>query len=350
MKRVLVCVLDWGLGHATRSIPVIRELQQQGAEVFLASSGSAGALLKQEFPILSFHELPGYRPHYPRQGSFLFSMAAQLPKFRRAIQREQREVEALVTNFRIHAVISDNRYGCFSQRVPSILITHQVKVRLMPGFGLVEKLVNAWLETYLNKYHEVWVPDQPGSGLTDRFMERVRDVRYIGWLSRFPTDAKPADPFPVMAIVSGPEPQRSLLADKLRTQLRSWPGRSLLVTGQPDKHHSVQDGNVEVVSHLPSSQMEARLKAADLVIARSGYSTIMDLIALRKRASFIPTPGQPEQIHLADFIMRSGIAFCQDQKNFTVQSLVEESSRYAGWSAWNKEEGLLASAIKQLLS
>lgn len=349
MKRVLVCVLDWGLGHATRSIPVIRELLRQGSEVHLASSGTAGSLLKLEFPALPYHELPGYRPRYSRNGLTMSSMLAQLPKFYQVVRNEHKTTEDIVQMFQLHAVVSDNRYGCYSDTVPSVLITHQERLRLMPGFGFLEGLVNGWLQNYYENFDEVWNPDQPGSGLTDRFISGKIPVRHIGWLSRFPTGAAPTGNLQIMAVVSGPEPQRSLFEQRLRAELRNRPERSLLVTGRPDKSDNSMDGNLEVVNHLNAEQMEARLRSADLVIARSGYSTVMDLIALGKRAAFVPTPLQPEQLFLAEHLMNSGIAFCQDQKNFDIQTILQRSGLYAGFGSWKKSSGLLESAINQLL-
>jgi predicted glycosyltransferase len=230
------------------------------------------------------------------------------------------------------------------------MITHQPVVRLDAGQEFAERLVNGWLLPYLGKFKEIWIPDQPGSGLTDRFLPVKQAVRYIGWLSRFPEGSQPVERFPIMAVVSGPEPQRSLLEKKLRSQLRERPGKLLLVTGEPERERTEQDGNLEIASHLSSAEMERQLRAADLVISRSGYSTIMDLIALGKRAVFIPTPRQPEQEYFAHFLRNAGIAFCQDQENFTVDSLVQQSVGYSGFGAWQKNSLLLAPAIKQLLS
>jgi UDP:flavonoid glycosyltransferase YjiC (YdhE family) len=350
VKRILFCVLDWGLGHATRSMPVIAELQRQGAEVFLASSGSAGFLLREKFPLLSYHELPAYSPRYPRRGSLTLAMMAQAPRLRNTIRKEHEEVEVLVKNLRLDAVISDNRYGCFTRLAPSIMLTHQPKVRLGPGWRLAERMVNAWLRSYLINYREVWVPDRPGSGLTDKFVASDLPTRYVGWLSRFSSNGESTTSFPLMAIVSGPDPQRSLFVNLLRDQLRRWPGRTLLVTGEPGKNIAERVGDLEVVGHLPPEQMEAELRSAGLVVARSGYSTVMDLIALGKRAVFVPTPGQPEQIHLANLLRESRIACCQDQRNFEVEELVRQSLQYRGFGELKMDHVMLESAIKQLLS
>lgn len=350
MKRVLVCVLDWGLGHATRSVPVIRELRAQGADVLMASSGAAGQLLREEFPELSYHELPGYRPRYPHTGSMIMAMARQLPRFHRVIRQEHEELEALVKNLRIDIVISDNRFGCYSRQVPSVFVTHQVCIRLASRWRWVETMVNAWQRQYINRYASVWVPDTPGIDLTTGFMTSRVPVLYIGWLSRFGKTGPASQRRAIVAVVSGPEPQRSLFAERLRVQLGASGEKSLLVLGLPGEPARRLEGNLEIVNHLPAGELEAALRSADLVIARSGYSTIMDMIALGRNAAFVPTPQQPEQIYLARMLYESGIAFCQDQENFTVETLRRGAAQSKGLGVFTMQEALLKSAVQKLLA
>ncbi|MBL7846871.1 MAG: hypothetical protein JNL40_05345 [Cyclobacteriaceae bacterium] len=350
MKRVLVCALDWGLGHATRCIPVVNELQRQGAEVFLASSGEAGKLLQLEFPQLVYHGLPGYRPRYANDGVMVITLAMQLRKFVHAIRLEHEEVEALAKNLRLDAVISDNRYGCFTTTAPSILITHQAQVRMPPGWGFLGTWVNHRLRTYIKRYDKLWVPDQPDSGLTNPFMDRHLPYSYVGWLSRFPSGQPAGEPVDLMIVLSGPEPQRSKLEEVILKQLQTYPGKALLVRGKPMEGQEYREGNIQIVSHLSTDQMEARIKSAGLLISRSGYSTVMDFIALEKRAVFIPTPQQPEQLWLATFLKRNGIAFCMDQQNFVLATALAQSSNYSGLGALKPVKGLLEKEISTLLS
>jgi len=342
--------MDWGLGHATRCVPVVRELQRQGSEVLLASSGSAGVLLKQEFPALSYHELPGYNPKYPRNGSMALSMALQLPHFIRTIRREHQEIEVLVKNLHIHALISDNRYGCYCQSIPTAFITHQIHVRMPIAWSWLEPLVNRRLQSFVRRFQYVWVPDQVDSGLTSRFLSSTIPFEHIGWLSRF--EALPDQPakYQVMAILSGPEPQRSVFESMMRKQFKTFVGRALMVTGQPGENILVKDGLLEIVSHLPASQMEDEVRKSEVIVARSGYSTIMDMIALGKKAALVPTPQQPEQQWLATVLHKEGIAFCQDQKNFVLEEAILGARASRGLGAYLKQEGLLAAQIKKLLS
>lgn len=350
MKRVLVCALDWGLGHATRSIPVIHELRRQGAEVILAASNAAGKLLRQEFPTLDYHELPGYSPVYQAGGSLMLTIASQALKFTRAIRMEHQAVEALVRNLSVDRVVSDNRFGCYSERVPSVFMTHQYEVRLPGYWSAFERPVNSWLATHYNKYQDIWVPDQPGSGLTRSFVPSDAPVSYVGWLSRFSMKGSAAAEVDILAMVSGPEPQRKLFADQLRVELAASGLRALLVTGELTTSYRERVGQLEVVNHLPAREMEHALLSASVVIARSGYSTIMDLITLGKKAVLVPTPQQPEQIILARQLQELNVGFCPDQQNFTVEKARLEVARFQGFGHFKKEEGLLASAVQRLLS
>lgn len=350
MKRVLVCVLDWGLGHATRSIPVIRELQRQGAQVILASSRDAGLLLRQEFPALDYHELPGYSPVYQSEGSLLLTLASQGFKFAAAIRQEHRWVEELVRRHQVNLVISDNRFGCFSAQVPSVFVTHQYQVRLPNPWSVAERLVNRWLASHYNNYQHVWVPDQPDSGLTSPFVPVRAPVTHVGWLSRFAREGDATPGWDLVATVSGPEPQRKKFADQLTRELAASGQRALLVTGQPGAATREERGRVEIVNHLPAKNLEQALRGADVIIARSGYSTIMDLIALGKRAVLVPTPQQPEQILLARKLHEWKVAFCPDQQNFTVEKALQEVRQVRGFGFFTMEHGLLQSAIRNVLS
>jgi uncharacterized protein (TIGR00661 family) len=279
----------------------------------------------------------------------MLAIVAQTFKFSRAIRMEHREVEALVRNLRVDAVISDNRYGCYSQLVPSVFITHQYRVRLPGRWGALEPLVNRWQASHFKNYAQLWVPDQPGSQLTAPFVPEGAPVKYVGWLSRFGKESTAPDGYSIVAVVSGPEPQRKLFASKLRRELGTTGMRALLVTGQPGEARQELDGALEVLNHLPAKEMEQALRSAGIVIARSGYSTIMDLIALGKKAVLVPTPQQPEQMILAQRLQELRVAFCPDQENFVLQDALKQADAFQGLGYFRKEEGLLEAAIRELL-
>lgn len=350
MKRVLICPLDWGLGHATRSIPVIWELQRQCAEVLIASSGPALQLLKQEFPGLTFFELPPYQPIYHDQESMMGRMVKQVPKFLKALRDEHLLVEKLVRENSIDIVISDNRYGCWSSKARSVFVTHQVNILLPTGAGWLSPMVNFLLQRYILKFQEVWIPDQPGSGLTAPFTSRgFPNQKFVGWLSRFQSRDGVRLKYEIVAVVSGPDPQRTIFRDLLITQLKASGLKSLLVAGEPGNSYRTQEGSLETVNHLPAAELEEAILSAGLVISRSGYSTVMDLIFLGKKAAFVPTPQQPEQIFLARHLLENGIAFSEDQHLFSLGDVLEKAKRFKGLSEYSPETGLLQKEVSILL-
>ncbi|HWA35484.1 MAG TPA: hypothetical protein VG737_15190, partial [Cyclobacteriaceae bacterium] len=236
-KKILICPLDWGLGHATRCIPIIRSLTERGAEVCIASSGPALDLLRIEFPTNAFFELPSYNPEYGKGSSLIVKMLRQLPKFRKIIAAEHRYIEELARTYRIDIIISDNRYGCYASGIESIFITHQLSVVLPEGYSWAGPGVNWALHQYIKKFNRIWIPDQPNSELTMPFYSKVvQHQQYIGWLSRFDaetTNNNKVHRYKVIAILSGPEPQRSILEKKIRAGLSTLKERSMIVLGKP---------------------------------------------------------------------------------------------------------------------
>jgi uncharacterized protein (TIGR00661 family) len=349
MKKILVCPLDWGLGHATRSIPIIQEFLHQGSEVLIASSGDALALLKIEFPKLVFFELPPYRPEYSSKNSMALKILAQLPKFARVTHAEHDLTEEIVRSHDIDVVVSDNRYGCWSLSAKSIFVSHQTRLQMPQGYGWARPIVNFLLQRYIRRFDEVWIPDQPGSGLTAPFISpTIRNQKYIGWLSRFGRRSQPESKYEVIALVSGPEPQRAIFEKLLTEQLVDSGLKSLLVAGEPGKPYRKRVGNLEIVNHLAGRELEEALVSAEMVVARSGYSTVMDLIALGKRAIFVPTPRQPEQVFLAGFLHENNIAQSLDQSRFSLTRALEKSSQFKGLTEFKTGEGQLEGAIQTL--
>lgn len=335
MKRVLIAPLDWGLGHATRCVPVIRELQLQNCEVSIAGSGDSLELLRQEFPGLETFPLPGYRPRYPSDGSMALTMAYQLPKFWKVISAEHEAISRLIEKENISRLISDNRYGCWSPKIPSVFITHQSNILMPQRFGWLQHPVRRLSDYLINRFSSCWIPDFPaGHSLAGDLISFEKsglkiEREYIGWLSRFEPSPTVSERFDVVAILSGPEPQRSLLENTLISQLKSSGLRYRLVRGLPlqKNSHSIN----EVINFLPSAQLQQLIAAADLVISRSGYSTVMDMCAMRKKVVFIPTPGQTEQEHLSQQLMKRGIAFCMKQNEFNLSAAITESKRFSGF-------------------
>lgn len=350
-KKVLVCVLDWGLGHATRCIPVIREFASRGCHVVLASSGDALRLLQIEFPHLDCISLPPYNPEYSKSNSLVGQIILQLPKFRKVIDAEHKVIEKYVDQNQVDIVISDNRYGCWSSTVESILITHQLRILTPSAYAWAAPVINWALGRQIKKFTQVWIPDQQESGLTKVFFSKLLvQQKFIGWLSRFKGNQSAEIHYAFMAIISGPEPQRGIFYEKVKKQLSQLDVRSLIVSGEPGVPSMREEGKLTIVNHLNAQEMERSICHSELVVCRSGYSTIMDLIALGKNAIFVPTPGQPEQEYFAEILKTKEMIFAQSQDEFELKEARVQSASYRGLGGLKMNMNPLREAVTSLLA
>lgn len=315
--HILFAVLNWGMGHASRSVPLIRALTVQGVQVSLASDGVAAELLRKEFPELVLHELPGYKVNYPSRNIYLNVLLSAI-SIMTAIRREQRWLRQLHKQQLFDAVISDNRYGIRLKGVRSVLITHQL--RLYGQWSWANRIGEFFIRRWIQRYDEVWIPDWQGSdSLTGGMAEwkYERPVRhYLGPLSRF----KPVRPAAVpdkdiIAILSGPEPQRSHFERAVREQIASIPGQHVLIRGTRDKAptHWPTPPNLQIMDLLPAEELQQWIARSKMQVSRSGYSTVMDLVYSGLPALMVATPGQFEQEFLCTFLQGKGPWTFQEQ-------------------------------------
>jgi len=331
-KRILVAPLNWGLGHATRCIPIISELMRQGHEVWIASDGRALDLLKREFPELRALELPEYDIRYPKK-YLLYFLILQMPKVLRAIIRENRLLDGWIRQYRFDAIISDNRLGCFTRRIPCAVITHQLKVYTRPAIvGLAATFLHRII---IRKYDSCWVPDLEGpKNLSGKFAHGMSlpNMHYIGPLTRM-HPGRAEEKYDVLAILSGPEPQRTTWEELIVRQAARLPSyRWLIVQGKPELGEaSFPFPHIEVRSFLDSEALNRAILESRIVLSRSGYSTIMDLAVLDKKAFLVPTPGQPEQEYLARYGFENGWYFTQTQDELDLAKGLEEVEKMRGF-------------------
>ena len=329
-KRILVAPLNWGLGHATRCIPVIEALENHGFEPVIASDGVALALLKKEFPALEAIELPAYQIEYAKNGAFFkLKLMGQIPNMMKAVRRENALVQKLIKEHNISGIISDNRLGVFCKDVPSVFITHQLNVLTGNTTWFTSKIH----QQFIKKYAECWVPDvQTTPNLSGKLRHIDSDglkVRYIGPLSRL--HKKPMEKkYDLMAILSGPEPQRTMLEERLSKELVRYNGKVIFVKGvvETEEKVTVQD-NITYYNFMNTTALEQAFNESEMVLCRSGYTTIMDLAQLGKKAYFIPTPGQYEQEYLAHKLKKTGLVPYSRQNSFKVEDL-EKTGMYKG--------------------
>ena len=335
--KILVAPLNWGLGHATRCMPIIRHLLEKQCEVVIGADGMSLKLLQKEFPSLPFIEMPGYGIFYPENSSMIFKIALQIPKILFGIRREHRQLEMIIKEKKIDAVISDNRFGLWTKHIPCVFITHQLVIK--SPFG--EKFIHKIIQNIISNYSECWVPDVDDRGglsgdLSHKF-NLPNNTRFIGLLSRFAASStlviKEKESRKLLVILSGPEPQRTLFENKVLDQVCSLKVQALIVRGIVDNQvRRTVSENVEMVSFLTSDDLQKEILSSEIILSRSGYSTIMDLALLSKKAIFVPTPGQTEQEYLAAYYYEKKIAYSMPQKWFDLKTALNESESYLGFS------------------
>lgn len=314
----MVAPLDWGLGHASRCAPLIQQLINSGAEPIVGANGKSAFWLKSRFPQLRHVEIPGMEVSYSAKSSQIWAIAKQIPRFLKSISNERSTLKRLIAEYSIDAVISDQRFGLYSKDVPSIIITHQTHPITPVSQSILRKQNRLWLAAF----DEVWIPDNDKK-LAGKLSDKIDEPPsyHIGHLSRFQhLSVTPVSSYTCVAVISGPEPHRSILENQVVSQLESIPGEHLVLAGQPANYRE-QVGHVHIHGDMPDAELLPHLLGCELIIARSGYSTLMDLRTINRGALLIPTPGQPEQEYLA--------ALHADGSGFIVQNQDDLDIQYA---------------------
>lgn len=417
--KILLAPLDWGLGHATRCIPIVKELLNRECEVIIAVSGDQRVLLEAEFPFLRFVDLPGYGIKYGKNRfSTLLKILGSIPKILIRIKREKAWLQQFLAQEEPDAIISDNRYGLYAPGVYSVFITHQLRI-LTPFGSLGDELLQRIHYRAIRRFSSCWIVDLEGAGGLAGSLSHPRRLppvptRYIGLLSRLERLAEAggairtaggeghgkglaeggeileagvsAGGMPVegvgmgelratggkglsergavaggelvndgvacdlLVLLSGPEPQRTIFERMVLDQLASYSGKTILVRGLPgagtypgarpvepeiggESSGAVESASVRpfadgggnslpvgvrVYNHLPAKLLNTVMNASGIVVCRAGYSTIMDLVKLGKKAILVPTPGQTEQEYLGDYLFGKGMALCSHQSGFSL--------------------------------
>ncbi|MBA3900775.1 MAG: glycosyltransferase [Bacteroidetes bacterium] len=321
--RILVCPLDWGLGHATRCVPIIRELIKQNAEVIIAADNRALYFLEKEFPELQAIKFHGFNVRYASKGNMLLKMGLSVPGFLFNILKENRKLKSIIHQHEIDGVISDNRFGLWNKRVPCIYLTHQVSI-ISPVLGTFINKINRF---FISNYTECWIPDNPGkenlSGKLSGRKNKPANAIFIGPLSRFNAVNIMDKPkkYDLAVILSGPEPQRTIFETKVIQELKQKALKAAIIKGVTENDESYKIGNIDIFSHLGSNEFQAIIEESEVIISRPGYSTLMDLAVLNKKAVFVPTPGQTEQEYLGKYLAGKGMGIYIKQEKFSLDSL-----------------------------
>ncbi len=324
-KTVIYAIIDWGLGHVTRSTPIIRRLINDGNRVILVSHGKALSMLKEEFPECITRDVKDTQIAYPKFGwMFVFKIVSQVPKMLLGWRHERRQVKALIKEFNPDLIMSEMRLGFWNKKVPSVLITHQLRFHL-PKHLAMFMIFGEWFNRIVFKhYNYIFVPDAEGEpNLSGNLSHNSRisrhpKVKHIGCLSSIVPDADPPEKdIDLLISISGPEPQRTQFEEKVLQQLDDISGNVVVTLGKPATENNIikKTDNVMVYAHLNRKEMNIIMQRAKYIVCRSGYSSVMELLALKKSALFVPTPGQTEQEYLAELYEKEGLfSYCAQDK------------------------------------
>ena len=328
--KILVAPLNWGLGHASRCVPLIRQLQEEGHEVILAGDGESLTLLRKHFPTLRYTYLAPLNLRYSAGKHQVWAMLRALPQLFFWSIKDHAMLKALLREEHIDQVISDNRFGLYINRKSSIVqssietvyMTHQLHIMLPQGWRWAERIASRVHARIYARYNKVWVPDYAAIEQSlagelshaEAFSDQHSAISYIGPLSRFkisrPRNLEISKNYYIVAVLSGLEPQRTLLEQEIIGRFSGSEKRILIVQGLMHRPNTrIKRGNITIVPSMSDAELVPALLGAKHIIARSGYSTIMDLAALglldskienrKSKIELIPTPGQPEQEYLA---------------------------------------------------
>lgn len=339
MANVLLSPLSWGLGHATRDIPVIRALLDHHHNVTIAASGNALTVLQYEFPECRFIEFKDYPAPYSTSRFFTPKFISSLPGIAQALSEERRNLNRILEKNRYDLIISDNRPGVYSLKIPTLFVTHQIHYPLpllFWPFELGSILANYFL---FDNFTRVVVLDNPPgatsiAGKLSRPVRRLTDskVFFAGILSSVQKTDIEQD-LDYLVLISGPEPQRGCLEEILTPMLPELDGNTIALLGSPQKiaARSVSD-RCTLISYATTQEKEYLMNRAKFIICRSGYTTMMELAELGKKAGlFIPTPGQTEQEYLSWYYEKNGWFFSKSQYRLRLSEDIRTARRYAGF-------------------
>ena len=336
----------------------MKTLSASGLEIILAGNGFSLEFLRKEFPGWQYVVLPSFEMRYSGGSSQVVSVLKAFLKLIAASWREHRRLRHLIKERNIDIVISDNRFGLFNRNCISVYITHQLTVPAPAGFRFLTPVIRKLHRNIISNYTYCWIPDEPGvfnlSGNLSHHQALPENARFIGILSRFQPETFSVEAekqYDFLFILSGVEPQRTILEKKIISFFQeNLSCKAVLVRGVPDKKESIEyAGQLTIINQASEEELKSLLEMSEVVVCRSGYTGVMELASINKRAVLIPTPGQPEQEYLAEYLSSYPLFSCvkQDELTFSRLRLAAENTKNHSFSFTS---GLLTEAIQDLKS
>ncbi len=357
-KNILICPLEWGLGHATRMIAVASALQKHNHNIIFASGEDHLALIRKELTGCSYLNFPGFNPVYSRYLPQYISILLKIPLLIYHIILEHSRLKKIIRDHSVDIVISDNRFGLWNKNIRSVYVTHMPLIPFPEKMRILEPIGIFLHRLVIRKYDLCFIPDLPGErNISGRLSHGIRlpeNIRYIGILSRFSAISEFNNPVTESKynaiILSGPEPQKEMLKQKLIRVFSKKEPVTIILEGKPGQPgENKRQDNIITYNHLPVNMMKSLITRSEGIISRAGYSTIMDLLVLNCRALLIPTPGQTEQEYLASYLSEQGYF------SHVAQESIKDDLSFPGqepgdWSDLNaKSKALLDVALEELL-
>ena len=357
-KNILISPLSWGLGHAGRMIPVALKLRAQGHIVYIAGDKACLALFAVEAPEITPLFFPGFIMRYSVWLPGFLAVITKIPSIIFHSIRDHKKLKKLVKENEIDIVISDNRFGCWNRSIKSVYITHQLRIIFPSPFRFLEPVGIALHRLIINKYDNCLVPDLPGeinlSGDLSHNLGLSDNTKYIGLVSRFLLQSEnekstvSKNPYDCI-ILSGPEPQKGILRQKLLNSLGKGDKNIIIFEGRPGLGDNNQvTGKILSINHAGTENMSEIIVHSERIVTRSGYTTIMELISLNCTALLIPTPGQTEQEYLAGYLEKKGwfTTSTQNKSDFIIAPFNERQT--FPQSLLTEGEKLLNNALKEI--
>ncbi|PMP74849.1 MAG: glycosyltransferase [Aciduliprofundum sp.] len=320
--KIAYAICSIGLGHASRSLPVIKYLVSEGHEVHVIAHGRSLEFFRRSMEGIRIIDLPDYPIEYSEsRSSFLPKIIMKSPAIISSLFEEHDEFIRLHRREDFSLIISDNRYGIFAPGVPSFLITHQLRI-LNPHRIRFFETLSMMYNGYVGKYFDgILVPDFESNSLTGelshglRYMEKDK-IYYVGPISIYRKKDVPKD-IELLALISGPEPQRTIFENIVLREMEKTEKNYFVVLGRPESRMESEN----VVSFVTPEKLNDLINRSRYILSRSGYSTVMDLFYTGGKPIFVPTPAQPEQEYLAEYLSLRGISASMRQEEFNLSSV-----------------------------
>lgn len=333
----------------------MRELVSMGHNVLMGGDNWQNELVSREIPGITFIYFPGFSIRYSSFFPQYLKIIISLPAFLFHTVKEHFILGKMIRQYRIDIIISDSRPGLRNRKIKSVLVTHMLRIPFPRPFSILENSLLPFIRAVTGKFTFCFVPDLPGdfnlSGKLSHNLRIPENVRYIGVLSRFggSTGMKyRKEDYQCVAIISGPSPQKEILTGIIAQVLQKAEGKSVILGGPAGEEDKKHGDKLTVIYTSLSEELAEKILSGKVIVTRPGYTTIMELYSLGRSALIIPTPGQPEQEYLADYLSGRGWFVRTEQENFVDETLYNFSEPVLPPYSYAENRNLLLSALKEL--